>query len=89
MSDILIKGIEMPKNGSITITVYSDMVWCDLKNNEHHGKVQTVPPHGRLIDADKLMAYWKSEELRGGDYTVFHFIESVDRALTVLEANNE
>ena len=64
MSDILIRGLEMPKDGFITITVTSDgrVVGNSKKesgrfeylDNEDIAKAVPVPPHGRLIDADKI-----------------------------------
>ena len=58
MADILIQGMEMPKNGErTTITVYGDGVWCAYYDNEPHGKAVLLPAgHGRLIDADAFKA---------------------------------
>lgn len=53
MSDILIKGMEMPKDAPIIIKICSD----GSVSRVHEGVVATavpVPPHGRLIDADAL-----------------------------------
>ena len=60
---ILIKGIEMPQEKKITLTIFPDG-----RVYENHGerlwghgkdcipwKAVPVPPHGRLIDADALM----------------------------------
>ena len=61
MSDILIRGIEMPEDGScfqIVIdddgNVYPTVEKCIMKI----GSIATaapVPPHGRCIDADALL----------------------------------
>ncbi len=99
--DILIKGIEIPKSGSITVTVYSDMVWCDSKTNEHHGEVQIVPPHGRLSDADRIAGVIRTKiddvpcekqglySIRNGAYRdgLIRAYGIVDGAPTVLEAS--
>lgn len=59
---ILIQGMEMPKDGFITITVTSDgrVVGNSKKEigkfeylgNEDIANAIRVPPHGKLIDAD-------------------------------------
>ena len=54
---ILIKGMEMPTNGELLcINIYPDGKVCislDL-NCKQIAAAVPVPPHGRLIDADKL-----------------------------------
>ena len=65
---ILIKGMEMPKEKKITLTIFPDG-----RVYENHGerlwghgkdcipwKAVPVPPHGRLIDADALR-YWSDD----------------------------
>ena len=72
MSDILIKGMEMPKDG-----VY----WCEIgvageiATITIHGEdrksfpLVPVPPHGRLIDADALKAEgWELQMFRHDEY---------------------
>lgn len=64
MSDLLIHGMEMPKDGFITITVTSDgrVVGNSKKengkfeylDNEDIAKAVPVPPHGALIDKDAI-----------------------------------
>ena len=53
---ILIKNLEMPKRGeTITVTICDD----GLVFEEYYKGVfnaVSVPPHGRLIDADALLA---------------------------------
>ena len=88
MADLLIKDIEMPKNGSITVTVYSDMVWCDLKSNEHHGKVKMVPPHGRLVDAGDVMNRLALKPCYDAMSTLLSIQAAIDESETVLEATN-
>ena len=80
--DLLIKNMEMPKEGSVVIEIYSDGVWCDYKSSQHHEKAIELPPHGRLIDADELI-----EKVLDGDRpnygTVVRFIQE---APVILEA---
>lgn len=56
---IYIKGMEMPKEGTVIVIDCTGQVWSNewptrgytrLKN----AKAIPVPPHGRLIDADAL-----------------------------------
>lgn len=58
---ILIKGIDMPKNGEITIAFASDengentmalIVDDKGKSVEHKGVTEIPTPHGRLIDCE-------------------------------------
>ncbi len=94
MSDILIKNMEMPKEGCHhTLSIYADgSVEIGSKNNY---MAIELPPHGRLIDADKLA---KSLELWGYSavdryctMTISNAIvkEILSQAPTVLEANHE
>ena len=59
---ILIKGIEMPKDGEmLCVNIYPDGKVCinlDLECKRIATAV-LVPPHGRLIDADALDASLK------------------------------
>ena len=62
MSDLLIKGMEMPKEGNwVTLRVFPDgqcflYSWCgnDFDFMEHLTAVP-VPPHGRLIEESKVL----------------------------------
>ena len=55
--DILIKNMEMPKNGDSTvIAIYYDGVWCNYTDNELKGKAVALPPHGELVDRDYIKA---------------------------------
>ena len=62
MADILIMGIEMPKNGRITIQIGSDGAIytvddCKITKEKYEKDyiLLEVPPHGDLIDRDALM----------------------------------
>lgn len=59
---ILIKGMEMPKQGRVTLQIGADgavyvVNKCEItaEKYEKNFEVLEVPPHGRLIDADALM----------------------------------
>lgn len=87
MSDVLIKGIEMPKKGeSVTITLFWDGAWCNYNDIEPHGKVIELPPHGRLIDADSIK---KTLSAVSGEQRQWFYSEVgqvIDDAPTVVEA---
>lgn len=91
MADILIKGMKMPEGtGTLHIQIKrnGDCYYkYSVRGKERFTKAIKVKPHGRLVEADKLVANWDSQDMRGGNYTAFHFIESVNKAPTVLEAN--
>lgn len=87
---ILIKGIEMPKEESITIQILpSGAVYLNSKLAYEAGAVEISTPHGRLIDADKLLekAFWDYNEATH-DYNNFKVVSEYDIAdvPTVIEA---
>lgn len=84
---ILIKGMEMPKDGE-TIGVYIDgrgkvYEWLrDAIRDEHSiADAIPVPPHGRLIDADALL----------GDLPVEYpsIVYAIETAPTIIPADKE
>lgn len=53
--NILIKGMEMPKNEPLLVKINPDSsVSTTAKNGYKKYEAVPVPPHGRLIDADAL-----------------------------------
>lgn len=56
---ILIKGIDAPEYGFVSIRLYDDRAEYEFRDNEYIDlEIEEVPePHGRLIDADKLCEY--------------------------------
>lgn len=67
MSDILIRGMEMPKGRPVCIVIDAagQARRYDLNNDRYAGdklfEAVPVPPHGRLINADKLAQKVKEE----------------------------
>lgn len=55
MSDLLIRGMEMPKSPVLFCIHPDGKVFADLEGDWREYKAVPVPPHGRLIDADALM----------------------------------
>ena len=88
MSDILIKGMQMPKNGeTITITICGDgIVFEEWKEPGSVFKAVPVPPHGRLIDADALdMNYIHIRD----DGMKIYTQRAIDNAPTIIPASEE
>ena len=84
---VLIKGMEMPEN--CKDCRFHGRGFCflaDLKDNGNCPLVE-VPPHGRLIDADKLKAH---HGVRVGDnyggIRAIVFKRDIDNAPTIIEA---
>ena len=92
---LLIKGMEMPKEGSwIELRIFPDgqcflYSWCgnDFDFMEHL-TAAPVPPHGRLIDADALTDNWDyaSAALRPDDVRKVVCLDDIDNAPTIIEA---
>lgn len=92
MADLLIKGMEIPKD---CLHCSIDKVWCDRwgafeeYNERRHENcpLVEVPTHGRLIDADELLndVRKNSESYFADDFA--H--EWVDRQPTVIEASED
>ena len=92
MSDILIKGLKMPKNYPYRLTIHSDGHVEEHTGYSGHGHYQAIElqPHGRLIDADKLKQDNPSHMEADVPYVTEVTVEEIiDNAPTVLEANYE
>lgn len=94
MSDILIKGMEMPKEReSFTVTIKYNGLVFDTETMIQVAKAVPVPPHGRCIDADELSAKLNMmlSMAFGEGNTAFHFAyrslgKMVENAPTIIEA---
>ena len=56
---VLIKGMEMPEEGRLTLQISADgavyvVNSCSITAETYTTDAVPVPPHGRLIDADAL-----------------------------------
>lgn len=91
--DILIKNMEMPKDDeNLTIVIEADgSVWQKIGTSAYFctcGEAIELPPHGRLIDADKLKKDNPSHMDADVPYVTEVTVEEIiDDAPTVLEAN--
>lgn len=102
---ILIKGMEMPKDGAfVEVLIWSDghitqtgdsyiaedgrMYYqpCDWK----YFSAVTVPPHGRLIDADNLLSVLDILCDKGGDIRYWEQLAWIIKDCpTIIEAEEE
>lgn len=96
MSGIYISGVEMPqlyrtykvrfagaKDDKIVVGVAAE----DSNAYVPVGEVVPVPPHGRLIDADKLRHKWRA--LKDGMWFKVIDVDDLDNAPTIIEADME
>ena len=88
MSDIVIRNIEMPKDKQYSLTIFPNGRIIQHWDGVVFGETKAVelPPHGRLIDADKL-------KKKMGDFfstgSEVGYMWLVDDAPIVLEASKE
>ncbi len=88
MSDLLIKGMEMPKNCHECPFLYVTSICDGFKDCP----IVTVPPHGRLIDADELRAEFpKPTDWMDIAQALVHRTavwDAIDCAETIIEAED-
>ena len=83
MSDILIKGMEMPKKHPVTVTIFPDgiSVVKTISGRRFTATAVPVPPHGDLIDRDACVNYARDNDS--------HAWESLAYAPTIIPADKE
>ena len=94
MSDLLIKGMEMPKVGGKIITIYAD---GRVLYDGGYIKAVHVPPHGRLIDekdiCDKIRPLIENpycyNRLQVISETLGNCLQIVSDAPTIIPASEE
>ena len=60
---LYIKGLKMPKKGRYTsFTIYDDGRVVFKFGGDPAGKAIELPPHGDLIDRDKLLRIWAKDK---------------------------
>lgn len=82
--DILIKNMELPKNYPYRLTIEADgtvMEHCF----GYKAKAIEIPPHGELIERDKILEYIEDHET----LNIGTLYDVIQDAPTVLEANND
>jgi len=92
MANLLIKGMEMPKAGQIlqvAENVDGNMFIRETTCGEWHPLVE-VPPHGRLVDADKLLIDIMDRNIDQAQFDDYsEFCHAIHEAPTVIEASEE
>lgn len=97
MSDILIKGIEMPKEReSFTVTIKYNGLVLDTETGIQVAEAYELSPHGRLIDADALRCLYDPHDYgldgeQAGEYDRYHVSlpvirQNIDDMPTIIEA---
>ena len=92
MSSILIKDIEMPKEReSFTVTIKYNGLVFDTETMIQVAEAYEVPPHGRLIDADKLADSFEPSDFWNSDAedNCFAAVRIVHSAPTIIPASEE
>ena len=102
MSDILIKNIKLPKGNPCRLTLYAEGGAIQHLEDKSVivGKWKALEPHGRLIDADKLLKELSDCEMKSYGYNgscddcedrnicrVKGLLKDIEDAPTVLEAS--
>lgn len=91
MSDILIRGMEMPDIGCREIRIYPSgrvIEEDECGRDEIIGTAVELPPHGRLIDADALRAFAYERQKETG---IACCVDALDISLapTIIPADKE
>ena len=101
MADIYIKNIDVPSDCDECRKIIGccdnmpdRTVWCRLAKDYIGDKNTTcplvsVPPHGRLIDADALREDWLENGENEYVYDTNAFLDSLDTAPTIIPVSEE
>lgn len=97
MGDVLIKNIEMPKEGRLTLQISADgavyvVNSCRITAETYTTDAVPIPPHGRLIDADALnyTMLYKENWMRGtGVEAPAVWKKDIEDAPTIIPASEE
>lgn len=105
MSDILIKNMEMPKEGRLVLAICPDGAVYEYfgDQNKYGGyridsaqkylaksPAEELPPHGRLGDLD-LVEEWMRKKHKENDcpFNIDAFLVALKKFPTIVEASNE
>lgn len=87
MSDVLIKGMKMPKDKPIRIVLNPNgQLFVDHGVHFTEYEAVELPPHGRLIDADEMLQFLVEtfgEEVKAG----FAWKTISEHCITIIEAD--
>ena len=90
MADILIKDIEIPKDGTITLVIHpnQDVYLGTVVKDVKIGTAVKVSPHGRCIDADMLKRDLYMHACNSSRQWYYSEVaQFIDEAPTILENN--
>ena len=96
--DILIKGIELPKEGIITwLTLSHDgkvivqgSTDGEFESKKELAKAIELPSHGRCVDVDTIIRQlrkWGDAPIKRDNFEIANLLESLAETDTVLEAS--
>ena len=96
---VYIKGMEMPNNCQECVCINDEYFYCQAVGRQPQDEniisqrpdwcpLVEVPTHGRIIDADALADNWyyASAALRPDDVKKVVALDNIDRAPTIIEA---
>lgn len=95
---ILIKGMEMPKHGEGVCLIVANFESCgspvamlvdreSILPKDFYDAIEIPTPHGRLIDADKLVWFIDNHIASGKKWVEFETIKDMINSLpTIIEA---
>ena len=93
---LIIHGMDVPKseNNPALVWIFNDgKVWLLFSGGNTPSamvyKAEQLPPHGRLIDADKLREEWLVNGENEHIYNANDILDSIDNAPTIIEAEGE
>ena len=94
MSDLIIKGMEMPRNKGLFYDLLLSLSFDGsgeiFFNRKSYPITEISTPHGRLIDADKLLTCLNALEYiahaESGRPTFAEALEEIAKAPTIIEA---
>lgn len=80
---VYIKGIDVPKEGTVIVIDSTGQVWSNEWPTRGYTRIDgakavPVPEHGRLIDADALIAWFEEWYDPNADLEICHVIDILD-----------
>lgn len=88
---LVIKDMKMPKAGRLTLQISTEgsvyiVNHCNITTETYTTTAISIPPHGRLIDADEMRDEWLINGENEYVYDTNAFLESIDNQPTVIPA---
>ena len=88
---VLIKGMDMPKEGGVVVIYKEDNSFYTTKAGEgRRYPLIHVSPHGRLINADALKVKFTKTDANGINLELDRYaLKCIETAPTIIEAEEE